>query len=453
MQTVSFQCGHCHKTMGVSSAFLGKQVRCPHCQQVVTAPAQAPVPPQAPAAAPPPRPMTPPTFQVPAGPPPGRDEHESIFGEHVDDDLFGAAPKAVVELPPEPARNHMQLEQTVFTVPGMASGLPPEPNGGPAPAPLLAGHSSATVAPSKPDSLLVPSSPDTVAAPSEWGGGAAASGLPTPTVQMPARRADGGNMLPFYIIIFLTPYAIFMTAIAVYYYYQWRNAPNPLEMLPDQGEPKASKGARSQVISRISASTELPPKLRIPLATPFRIGDLEVTARKVEQKRLIFKARSINSRADPQNEESLVLHLDFKNISTNTVFRPTDSTFDYAWRDRQDSESVMPYTYLTVAGMRYCGPFPRKLVGNRIRSGDNLRDEFVEGQEGDAKILKPGETSSTVIVTEPKDQVPSSLRAHRGKLLWRVQLRRGLVKVKEHDRSATFVMGVEFDKDQIEKEK
>src|SRR5262245_46563360 len=97
-QTVSFQCGHCRKGMGVSTEFLGKQVRCPHCQQVVLAPAQAPPAPVPAGAAP--RPPSGPTFPPPGGP--SKDEHESIFGEQVDEDLFGSGPpKPKVELPPE----------------------------------------------------------------------------------------------------------------------------------------------------------------------------------------------------------------------------------------------------------------------------------------------------------------------------------------------------------------
>ena len=37
MATVNFQCGHCAKLMAVNATFLGQQVRCPHCQQVVVA--------------------------------------------------------------------------------------------------------------------------------------------------------------------------------------------------------------------------------------------------------------------------------------------------------------------------------------------------------------------------------------------------------------------------------
>ncbi len=45
METVQFQCGHCGSMMGVGQEYLGQQVRCPTCQQVVFAPtASAPSP-------------------------------------------------------------------------------------------------------------------------------------------------------------------------------------------------------------------------------------------------------------------------------------------------------------------------------------------------------------------------------------------------------------------------
>src|SRR5260370_40980448 len=40
METLTFQCGHCNKLMAVGTEYLGRQVRCPHCQQVVIAPTQ-----------------------------------------------------------------------------------------------------------------------------------------------------------------------------------------------------------------------------------------------------------------------------------------------------------------------------------------------------------------------------------------------------------------------------
>src|SRR5262249_22696513 len=47
MQTVTFQCGRCGKLIAVEVEYLGRQVRCPHCQSVVLtrSPAAEPAPP------------------------------------------------------------------------------------------------------------------------------------------------------------------------------------------------------------------------------------------------------------------------------------------------------------------------------------------------------------------------------------------------------------------------
>ena len=63
MATVTFKCGHCNNLMAVNAEYLGRQVRCPHCQQVVVAPAQ-----QSAAAPPPPPPV--PVLTLETAPPP-----------------------------------------------------------------------------------------------------------------------------------------------------------------------------------------------------------------------------------------------------------------------------------------------------------------------------------------------------------------------------------------------
>jgi hypothetical protein len=76
MQTVNFPCGHCGQLMAVSTEHLGTQVHCPHCRQVVDAPA----------AESPPRPVS---------------EAESILGspDEVSDDLFGGPARPRIEFP------------------------------------------------------------------------------------------------------------------------------------------------------------------------------------------------------------------------------------------------------------------------------------------------------------------------------------------------------------------
>src|SRR5262249_52684111 len=157
MQTVNFQCGHCRNVMGVNAAYLGKQVRCPHCQQVVLAPAQAaapaPVPTVVPAPVPSPIPAPAPVpVPVGGGPPPGpgvgqskpHDPEDSIFGEQVDEDLFGSPPKSKVELPPEAIRANLQLEPTVFQVPGLPTAAGETPG--------MISNSSPAMAPQHPPS-------------------------------------------------------------------------------------------------------------------------------------------------------------------------------------------------------------------------------------------------------------------------------------------------------------
>src|SRR5665213_3889536 len=102
MPTVNFQCGSCNNLMGVSSEFLGQQVRCPHCQAVVVAPA---------ASAPPPSPTEPVEFFPSLG-----NQQDDIFAPpEPTDDLFGAAEAPRVELPPLPQEPALALNGAANT--------------------------------------------------------------------------------------------------------------------------------------------------------------------------------------------------------------------------------------------------------------------------------------------------------------------------------------------------
>jgi len=279
MQTINFQCGHCRNIMGVSAAFLGKQVRCPHCQQVVLAPTQAAVPVPVPvqAAAAPVRPA--------AGPAPGqgaqRDEHESIFGEQVDEDLFSAPPKSKVELPQQPRPNAgFQLEPTVFQVPGLpAGGAPPRPGAG------ILSNSSPQVSTHPPTPVYMEPVPP---APTE--------AEPGPQIQRPVLRRPDNTMLIAGLLLILIPYSILMTVVAIWMWVSKERTPHPLEMLPDLGKPPAKRvgGPNLEPLvlksyQRTKADTPLPPHLITTLGKSLTVGDLEVTPLAVEQKRLLFK--------------------------------------------------------------------------------------------------------------------------------------------------------------------
>src|SRR5262245_59722957 len=92
MQTVTFNCPHCGNLMAVGLNLLGRNVRCPHCKQVVRAPASLNEPA---APTPTPAPPTTPTVAVPSfNLPKPTETHESIFSERHehDEDLFGTEP-------------------------------------------------------------------------------------------------------------------------------------------------------------------------------------------------------------------------------------------------------------------------------------------------------------------------------------------------------------------------
>src|SRR5206468_9774643 len=79
-----------------------------------------------------------------------------------------------------------------------------------------------------------------------------------------ARRAKSESLFTTYLIIFLIPYAIFVTGVAAYFYLRMldmqQRAPHPLEYLRDSGEnPPAKRGSSSSIIEGASPDTTLPP--------------------------------------------------------------------------------------------------------------------------------------------------------------------------------------------------
>src|SRR5438132_8190493 len=88
MPVIKFPCPLCQKLMAVGPELAVRKVRCPHCQQVLVAPAAAPAGGPVDAA-------DPFHFVKP------RDEEDSIFGEPVDEDVFGT-PKPTFDMPRTP---------------------------------------------------------------------------------------------------------------------------------------------------------------------------------------------------------------------------------------------------------------------------------------------------------------------------------------------------------------
>lgn len=438
MQTVNFQCGHCGNLMAVTADLLGSQVRCPHCQQVVHAPATADPPPAEPGAA---APVSPPAPEAPLRFAPV-EEKESIFAasDSMSEDVFGSAPRPALDMPsppysPEPPP--ILAERGDFSPPAPAS---TDPSANLAPAALQA-----------PPSFPYPEEPRTTED-APWSG-------PRDHTSWPAPDAPGGQNMShpdfdspapprvttrgssgWYIVAFILPlvsYSILVTILAIIFYVRQATQTHPLEVLPDlDGDNKGAR--RVGMVQRWSPDTALPDKLKVTLGQPIRVGDLEVTPQRVEWARIRLRYPD-GRKEEPQRDESLVLHLQLRNVSDDVAFKPTDPEFLRAWDERKRNGS-MPYTFLEAGTLRFFGgPIHWRAAGPQGRRAS----WFVEGQNHDRE-LRPGETMSTLVCTDPDQKAVRQLTGYKGPMLWRVQVRRGLVEFRNRDVSATAVIGVEF---------
>jgi hypothetical protein len=423
MQTVHCTCGHCGNLMAVGQEYLGQQVRCPHCQQVVMAPVPTP------AAAPAPSPAAEPdhqpfTFTA-------AKESDSIFTppEH-HDDLFGDPRPPTIEMPPEPAP---------------PAPAPPLENGPTFPA---TGAEATVVDPlANPalDRTEILEPPPSWPAPTEDVKADTPAAEPERPAPRPgARRPSEGVSSTNTLLIFLVPYAIFMTVVALYFYYQSRQIKHPLEYLPDYPAENPGTTRKSGKVSSIfqqqKVDVPLPSKLHVRLHDTLRIGALEVTPERVQKTKVVFLSGG-KLNPQPAGRESLVLTLQLRNVSDDQVFYPTDPAFDARWDKRQPK----PYTFLEVGGKRFFGgAIPWELHENKP-GGKAARTEYLQGQEQDNQPLGPGEKRTTVVATDPDDKdVLASLNGFKGSLVWRVRLRRGLVQVNDREVPASAVIGVDF---------
>jgi hypothetical protein len=215
-------------------------------------------------------------------------------------------------------------------------------------------------------------------------------------------------------------------------------------MLKDLGDNPPAKRGTSSVIDIIPPETNLPSKLQVALGQRIRIGDLEVMPEKVEQRRIVYCSENQHVQSQASQNDALVLTLQLRNASDDVFFTPTDPFFDRQWKE--DSGATKPYTFLEMGSQRFFGgPIKRSQRGKGA-----LPREFIQGQENDNQVLKPAEERTTVLSTDPGNrQILKTLGAYKGQLVWRVQLRRGLVEVGNREVSTTAVIGVVFQEQDI----
>jgi hypothetical protein len=432
MEPVTFQCGHCNQLMGVSSEYLGRQVQCPHCGQVVVAPA----PPAAPT-------EVSPTLEIAS-------DHESIFtAPTMDEDIFGDGPprqeisiEVTTSLPPDPA-----LERT--------TSLPPEP-----PLELTtpyapAGLSSQAITTEGVPSPMVQSVQPTTVEPAPsvtmpWLSDAPAQ--PGSTLPPSARKAArGSGVFSTVLMIPLISYAILSTALLVFLYNRYQQATKTdlrwLEELPDiNGDrPGVKKGSSSSALPRVPVvnKVDLPANLIVKLKDTLTIGDVAVTPLRVENKVVNIFTDGFD-RPEPLPHPCLVLHLRVKNLSSEFTFAPLDAYFDR----RHDEGVKEPWTFLEPlgTGVRFFGG-PATWRPETSSEDERIRREWVEGRTKVLPYVEPGEELTTFICTDGTEDLQKTIQQHKGQYRWRVHVRRGPVEVPGRPAPVpvSTIIGVEFD--------
>ena len=322
------------------------------------------------------------------------DESESIFaGPEASDDIFGHEPKPLVEMPVDKSPPPTRGSETIPYM--LASTIPPDFS--------LEKPADEPSAPSPPAWTDSPAGADT--------------GEPLPGIT-PRRLEKQGSFAPI-LLIFLIPYSLLATGVVVYLLMNQARAFDPLERLPDP-KPNPKDGGPRQL--QVAHDLELPSKLRTKLNQTLRIGDVEVTPTKVEM-----------------TPEHLILNLKVKNVSKDLIFNPISDDF---LRYAVGSVSAKkPYSFLQWNDKRLYGGFPEWL------QGAEGKEEPFGGEIG------PGQEELIRIVTQSsyKDEV-KPIADSKDNLLWRVQVRRGLVDVRGTKVSATAVVGVEFNARAIQPE-
>jgi DNA-directed RNA polymerase subunit RPC12/RpoP len=419
MQTVNFQCDHCGKLMAVGANYLGQQVRCPHCQHVVLAPAVPPAP------IPPALEPAPPVFMDP-------------------DITFKMPPPEPTFLPPPaPLLPELPVPEPSAPIPEETAPLAPMP----VPAPEVETPAPVTEEPAP----FQPFADDAI------------PGLPndsfstssTTPITRPARQARSSGAL-WFLLLPLASYAILATILLIILAIKLNNTTTPtlLDKIPDLDGDNPGVKKRGELhhwqgndkLTRLP----LPSSLRTPLGQTLTVGALEVTPTKVVQTKVAYYDEKAPNKPWPCEYDSLVLHLRLRNTASDYAFTPLDNYFDRKYHP--STGDVKPFTQLEIGERVFYGG-PAEWY-SRNRKGDNHTDrQWLKGRKDfDEEGLGPGQTMKTFVCTDGNDaNVVVAAAEFQGAFLWRVHLRRGLVNVKGKDVSATAVVGVQFTRQDIDK--
>jgi len=262
----------------------------------------------------------------------------------------------------------------------------------------------------------------------------------------PGRATRGGNKptpeatsggFPKSVVYGLAAYALLMTLLALYgllFKSGDRLEPgHPLSTIPDNfgGFDPASRAKTSQF--KFDVDAPLPPELRAGIGGKITVGQLEIEPQGVGIRTLSIKTLDAKGAEGLSNNrgKSLVLKLKVTNTSKELAVFPLDPAFNRKTRDKICTQLVVKDKHF------YGGPVLWPFLGGMKRI-------FEEKQTDDAKPLAPGESREYVVCSDTDPQILKAVNASKEAVLWRVQVRRGLIEFKGKDVPVTAIIGVEF---------
>ncbi len=257
-----------------------------------------------------------------------------------------------------------------------------------------------------------------------------AQGEDEPLPKFKPRVIHDRSMIPLIMLIFLVPYAFFTTLFILYLLFFAPARSDPLEYLRDPAANPGKGGPKRGELLRPKHDQPLAAHLHTSLGSPIKAGDLLITPQRV--------------RLTPLGDLQLVLHA--TNKSPDATFAPIHPLFVQLDFKNVD---IKPYSFVESIAVP-------KSIENIYGLDPSYHLDAEAKDEGVANgTLKPG-AGITIALTTYERYRNSHVRAiTKGSdpYLWRVQVRRGFVKVDGKDVSATMVIGVEFSAGDIEAKK
>lgn len=414
MSIYHFKCVSCTKLMGITEDFLGKQMRCPHCQTIQLLP------------------MINAAGNVDAAP--------TAPSEAVEPETIGM--NFTYQPPVNPAPQ--DVPQEIFPFPSNDKPVADAANDSPAVSSTVevndAGVATTDFMASENND------PAQSSAPAPW------DNAPSITGEAARKRPVGSKSMAMPIIFFsLLSYSVMATAILILVLVRMKSAGpmHPLEYIPDvDGDNPGVKRTKIRFNHDKERTQEIvPAHLRTKIGVAIKVGELEVTPLAVEKTTVAVLVSGF-SKAEPCKEDSLILRLKLKNVSEDQSFCPLDYYFNRKWKEKSRNSYPPPFTLVQFGTEKpeksfFGGPanwLPLALAGSKKSQSPR---ETVEDENLD-KTLEPGDEMTAFLCTDGDDASAQAIFTHQGPMLWRLQVRRGLVPVGVKEIPATSVIGVEF---------